>query len=207
MQDGAPPSEATPMETEQKEAPAAAAAPAAPQEVEEVVKKKRTRKTNVSFTAQTAGMQTEQLTVGTKSQSLPPPALLPHCLSETHSSGSDFMQAAESPETKRTIMCGMFNMPCLSLFGVDFAEGQACLRCLDGVHPSGVQALFEKECHMALQDKIQEATNEAKNALEAYVYSLRNKLYDQLSDYVTDDFKESTSRKLEQMEVGSSTLR
>ena len=56
---------------------------------------------------------------------------------------------------------------------------------------------------MALQDKIQEATNEAKNALEAYVYSLRNKLYDQLSDYVTDDFKESTSRKLEQMEVGS----
>ena len=79
MQDGAPPSEATPMETEQKEAPAAAATPAAPQEVEEVVKKKRTRKTNVSFTAQTAGMQTEQLTVGTKFQSLPPPALLPHC--------------------------------------------------------------------------------------------------------------------------------
>ena len=65
IQDGAPPSEATPMETEQKEAPAAAATPAAPQEVEEVVKKKRTRKTNVSFTAQTAGMQTEQLTVGT----------------------------------------------------------------------------------------------------------------------------------------------
>ncbi|DBB16364.1 hypothetical protein WJX82_007687 [Trebouxia sp. C0006] len=122
-EDGAPPSEATPMETEQKEAPAAAATPAAPQEVEEVVKKKRTRKTNVSFTAQTAGMQTEQLTV-----------------------------------------------------------------------------LYEKECHMALQDKVQEATNEAKNALEAYVYSLRNKLYDQLSDYVTDDFKESTSRKLEQME-------
>lgn len=54
---------------------------------------------------------------------------------------------------------------------------------------------------MALQDKVQEATNEAKNALEAYVYGLRNKLHDQLSDYVTDDFKESTSRKLEQMEV------
>ena len=64
-----------------------------------------------------------------------------------------------------------------------------------------LQALYEKECHMALQDKVQEATNEAKNALEAYVYGLRNKLYDQLSDYVTDDFKESTSRKLEQMEV------
>lgn len=64
MQDGAPPADATPMKTEQKEAPAAAATPAAPQEVEEVVKKKRTRKTNVNFTACTAGMQTEQLTVG-----------------------------------------------------------------------------------------------------------------------------------------------
>ena len=50
------------METEQKDAPAAAA-PAAPQEVEEVIKKKRTRKTNVNFSAQTAGMKTEQLTV------------------------------------------------------------------------------------------------------------------------------------------------
>ena len=54
---------------------------------------------------------------------------------------------------------------------------------------------------MALQDKVQEATNEAKNALEAYVYALRNKMYGQLSEYVTDDFKDSTSRKLEQMEV------
>ena len=54
---------------------------------------------------------------------------------------------------------------------------------------------------MALQDRVQEQTNEAKNALEAYVYGLRNKLYDALSDYVTDDFKESTSKKLEQMEV------
>jgi len=101
------------------------------------------------------------------------------------------------------LVCGIFGMPCLVLFVVGFVESQACLRCLDGLHLAGVQALYEKECHMALQDKVQEATNEAKNALEAYVYSLRNKLYDQLSDYVTDDFKESTSRKLEQMEVGS----
>lgn len=54
---------------------------------------------------------------------------------------------------------------------------------------------------MALQDRVQEQTNEAKNALEAYVYGLRNKLYDQLSEFVTDDFKESTSKRLEQMEV------
>lgn len=49
------------MDTEQKDAPSATTA--APQEVEEVIKKKRSRKTNVTFSAQTAGMKTEQLTV------------------------------------------------------------------------------------------------------------------------------------------------
>ncbi len=205
MQDGAPPSEATPMETEQKEAPAAAATPAAPQEVEEVVKKKRTRKTNVNFTAQTAGMQTEQLTVGT---TFSLHCLLPLCWLVIRCSIFIVYFCASStyqPEMQNTLVCGIFSMPCLFLYVVGFVESQARLHCLDGLHASGMQALYEKECHMALQDKVQEATNEAKNALEAYVYSLRNKLYDQLSDYVTDDFKESTSRKLEQMEVGSST--
>lgn len=70
LQDGAPPSEATPMETEQKDAAPASATPAAPQEVEEIVKKKRTRKTNVNFTAQTAGMKSEQITVWTSSSYL-----------------------------------------------------------------------------------------------------------------------------------------
>ena len=54
------------METDQQEASAATApgpTPAAPQEVEEIIKKKRTRKSNVNFTSQTAGMQTEQLQV------------------------------------------------------------------------------------------------------------------------------------------------
>ena len=54
------------METEQQEAAAATApapTPAAPQEVEEIIKKKRTKKSNVSVTSQTAGMQTEQLQV------------------------------------------------------------------------------------------------------------------------------------------------
>lgn len=59
---------------------------------------------------------------------------------------------------------------------------------------------------MALQDKVQEQTNEAKNALEAYVYSLRNKMSDALSEFVTEDWKESTSKQLEQMEVQSVLL-
>ena len=54
---------------------------------------------------------------------------------------------------------------------------------------------------MALQDKKQQATSEAKNALEAYVYSLRNKLSDSLTDFATEADKTSISQMLEQMEV------
>lgn len=64
-----------------------------------------------------------------------------------------------------------------------------------------LQELFEKECQMALQDKVQEETSERKNALEAYIYSLRNKLSDQLAAYVTDDERADLSDRLEKAEA------
>lgn len=66
---------------------------------------------------------------------------------------------------------------------------------------SSVQELYEKECEMALQDKIQEETSERKNALEAYIYSLRNKLCDRLAEYVTSEEKADLNQKLEAAEV------
>ena len=48
---------------------------------------------------------------------------------------------------------------------------------------------------------MQEETSERKNALEAYIYSLRNKLYDALAPYVTDDAKAALLGRLEEMEV------
>lgn len=45
---------------------------------------------------------------------------------------------------------------------------------------------FEKEGQMAAADKLQEDTNEAKNALESYIYDLRNKLYEHLGPYVQE---------------------
>ena len=54
---------------------------------------------------------------------------------------------------------------------------------------------------MALQDKVQSETADMKNKLEAYIYSLRNKLYDRLSDYVTESEKSDISQKLEAAEV------
>lgn len=64
-----------------------------------------------------------------------------------------------------------------------------------------VQELFEKECQMALQDRVQEETSERKNALEAYIYSLRNKLADSLASYVTETEAETTRQKLDAAEV------
>jgi len=46
-----------------------------------------------------------------------------------------------------------------------------------GFTTKAINDLFEKECQMAAADKLQEDTNEAKNALESYIYDLRNKLY------------------------------
>eukprot|EP00798_Chlamydomonas_sp_ICE-L_P031136 gene31136-6275_t len=39
-----------------------------------------------------------------------------------------------------------------------------------------IEIMFEKECQMQASDRLQEETNERKNALEGYVYSLRNRL-------------------------------
>lgn len=56
---------------------------------------------------------------------------------------------------------------------------QACtsntVLCLLLVAPQG---------QMSAADKLQEDTNEAKNALEAYIYDLRNKLYENLGPFV-----------------------
>ncbi|KAF8724920.1 hypothetical protein HU200_020635 [Digitaria exilis] len=58
----------------------------------------------------------------------------------------------------------------------------------------------EKEYEMALQDRVMEETKEKKNAVEAYVYDMRNKLYDKYSDFVTPEEKEGLIAKLQEVE-------
>jgi len=58
----------------------------------------------------------------------------------------------------------------------------------------------EKEYEMALQDRVMEETKESKNAVEAYVYSMRNKLYEKLQDYVTDSERDEMSSRLQETE-------
>ncbi|PWZ32273.1 Heat shock protein 14 [Zea mays] len=58
----------------------------------------------------------------------------------------------------------------------------------------------EKEYEMALQDRVMEETKEKKNVVEAYVYDMRNKLYDRYNDFVTPEEKEGLIGKLREVE-------
>ncbi|KAJ1261991.1 hypothetical protein BS78_09G072100 [Paspalum vaginatum] len=63
-----------------------------------------------------------------------------------------------------------------------------------------LQKAVEKEYEMALQDRVMEETKEKKNAVEAYVYDMRNKLYDKYSDFEAPTEKEGFIAKLQEVE-------
>uniref|UniRef100_A0A161ZRT2 Uncharacterized protein n=1 Tax=Daucus carota subsp. sativus TaxID=79200 RepID=A0A161ZRT2_DAUCS len=69
-----------------------------------------------------------------------------------------------------------------------------------GMQPTDVQKAVEKEFEMALQDRVMEETKDKKNAVEAYVYDMRNKLHDKYHDFVTDPEREEFTAILQQVE-------
>ncbi|GAB2269422.1 hypothetical protein Dimus_004339 [Dionaea muscipula] len=63
-----------------------------------------------------------------------------------------------------------------------------------------LQKAVEKEFEMALQDRIMEETKDKKNAVEAYVYEMRNKLNDKYHEFVTPSEKDDFIAKLQEVE-------
>ncbi|KAI3438271.1 hypothetical protein D9Q98_000706 [Chlorella vulgaris] len=63
-----------------------------------------------------------------------------------------------------------------------------------------LQKLYEVEVELALQARIQGETNDAKNALEAYIYGLRNRLSDALAPHIREEAKAALLEKLEALE-------
>lgn len=63
-----------------------------------------------------------------------------------------------------------------------------------------IQKLYEIECEMALQARIQEETADARNAVESYVYSLRNRLSDSLSKFILPDKRDALVSMLDAAE-------
>ncbi|KAL6986880.1 hypothetical protein U1Q18_041462 [Sarracenia purpurea var. burkii] len=69
-----------------------------------------------------------------------------------------------------------------------------------GMAPADVQKALEKEFEMALQDRVMEETKDRKNAVEAYVYDMRNKIHDKYQDFVTNSEREELTSKLQEVE-------
>ncbi|PNW72223.1 hypothetical protein CHLRE_16g677000v5 [Chlamydomonas reinhardtii] len=69
-----------------------------------------------------------------------------------------------------------------------------------GYSKSQLDDFFEKECQMQAADRLQEETNERKNALEGYVYELRNKLYDVYAPFIKEADKKVLQAQLTAME-------
>ncbi|MCJ1368325.1 adenyl-nucleotide exchange factor sse1 [Acarospora aff. strigata] len=61
-------------------------------------------------------------------------------------------------------------------------------------------AAAEKESLMFMEDKLVLDTEDKKNELESYIYELRGKIDDQLSEYASDEEKFKLKEKLEQVE-------
>lgn len=66
--------------------------------------------------------------------------------------------------------------------------------------PVDVQKAVEKEYEMALQDRVMEETKDKKNAVEAYVYDMRNKLNDKYQEFVIASEREGLTAKLQEVE-------
>ncbi|XP_057527143.1 heat shock 70 kDa protein 15-like [Amaranthus tricolor] len=69
-----------------------------------------------------------------------------------------------------------------------------------GLSQEAVQKAAEKEFEMALQDRVMEETKDRKNEVEAYVYDMRNKLYDKYNEFVTPSEKDEFIARLQEVE-------
>lgn len=69
-----------------------------------------------------------------------------------------------------------------------------------GLKQEELQKFIDIESKLSAADKEIEATNAAKNALEAYIYSYRDKVVGDLSEYVTEDEKQSFQSALQKEE-------
>ncbi|KAL2932456.1 Heat shock 70 kDa protein 15 [Bienertia sinuspersici] len=66
--------------------------------------------------------------------------------------------------------------------------------------PEELQRAVEKEYELALQDRVMEETKDRKNAVEAYVYDMRNKLNDKYIEFVTPSEKDEFIARLQEVE-------
>jgi len=69
-----------------------------------------------------------------------------------------------------------------------------------GYAKEAVAALSSQELDMALQDRVARETSDAKNALEGYVYNMRDSLSTRLAPYEKEDVRAAFSKELDGVE-------
>lgn len=69
-----------------------------------------------------------------------------------------------------------------------------------GMTESELYEAQQREIQLAQQDRAVELTKERKNALESYVYEMRNKLFNTYRSFASDQEREGISRSLQQTE-------
>ncbi|XP_062077728.1 heat shock 70 kDa protein 16 isoform X2 [Humulus lupulus] len=69
-----------------------------------------------------------------------------------------------------------------------------------GMTKGEISEARDKELQLAQQDQIMEETKNKKNALESYVYEMRNKLFNTYRSFTSDQEREDISRSLQQTE-------
>ncbi|KAF4394583.1 hypothetical protein F8388_020408, partial [Cannabis sativa] len=69
-----------------------------------------------------------------------------------------------------------------------------------GMTEGEISEALDKELQLAQQDQIMEETKNKKNALESYVYEMRNKLFNTYRSFASDQEREDISRSLQQTE-------
>ncbi|CAL1375669.1 unnamed protein product [Linum trigynum] len=70
-----------------------------------------------------------------------------------------------------------------------------------GMTMAQLSEAHERELELTQQDKTVEQAKEKKNALESYVYEMRNKLFNTLRSFASDDESEGISRSLQETEL------
>ena len=89
---------------------------------------------------------------------------------------------------KRTaVVIAAYISPSLNIFGLQVEVAKKKVKKVNipvvglvygAMEASDVQKAVEKEFEMALQDRVMEDTKDKKNAVEAYIYDMRNKVDD-----------------------------
>ncbi|KAG0478151.1 hypothetical protein HPP92_012870 [Vanilla planifolia] len=69
-----------------------------------------------------------------------------------------------------------------------------------GMNKGDLLEAQEQEKRLAYQDKLMEQTKDRKNALEAYVYEVRNKLFERYKSFASVEEREGISHSLQQTE-------